>query len=154
MTRLLATLAVLSTTLGEPACRMPAPSPASGPTADRATQAELVKAREAVWRAYFGGDEASLVRLLPEHMVGMGRDRAAIIVDAQAFAREGGRLVSITFTNDEFFVSADVAVVYSHYDARLDTRGTASGMVGRAIELFIRRDGRWQNPSWHLDPER
>jgi hypothetical protein len=89
---------------------------------DSATRAELIVAREAVWRAYFAGDSAALTRLLPERMVGMGEHRADIIVNAQAFARGGGRLEKIEFTCDEFFVSGNVAVVFSSYRADLRQR--------------------------------
>jgi ketosteroid isomerase-like protein len=113
-------------------------------------RAELFAARDAVWRAYFAGDTAALTRILPAEMPGMGQDRAGIIADAQAFAREGGRLVTITFSDDEFYVQGDVAVLWSRY--RVDLTGPEGPQVmeGRAIELFARQEGRWINPSWHL----
>jgi hypothetical protein len=53
---------------------------------------------------------------------------------------------------DEFYISGDVAVVLSNY--RVDHEHTRARDVdtGRAIEVFERRDGRWINPYWHLDP--
>jgi ketosteroid isomerase-like protein len=127
------------------ACVVP-PSPI-----DAATRAELVQARDAVWRAYYAGDTARLLRILPKRMVGMDQDRAAIIRDAQAFAAAGGRLVKLEFKCDEFFVSGDVAVVYSQYTTETEKSGKRTAHSGRAIEVFERRDGRWVNPSWHLD---
>lgn len=119
---------------------------------DASTKVALITAREAVWRAYFQGDTAALVRLLPEKMVAMGRDRAAIIQDAKAFAKEGGKYLGIAFTQDQFFVNGNTAILWSHYDARLtDAAGKPNSMSGMAIELFVKQDGRWINPHWHLD---
>jgi hypothetical protein len=118
---------------------------------DSAVRAQLVEAREAVWRSWYAGDSARLVELLPEPMVGMGRTRADIIAEAQGSARSGTRLVDITFTCDEFFVSGDVAVVYSNYRVQRNAAGKPEVETGRAIELFERRNGKWVNPSWHLD---
>jgi ketosteroid isomerase-like protein len=85
-------------------------------------------------------------------MVAMGRDRASIIQDAKAFRRDGGKYVGMTFTNDEFFVNGSTAVIWSHYDAHLtDSTGRPTKMSGQAIELFVKQDGRWINPHWHLD---
>ena len=139
------------------ACRDDAPPPAVAEcrvppvTIDSATHSELVQARDAVWQAYFAGDSARLVALLPEPMVGMNQTRAEIIAEAQAGARDGRRLVDLGFTCDEFFLSGNVAVVYSSYRAEVEHEGSRSTQTGRAIELFERRDGRWVNPSWHLD---
>ena len=114
-------------------------------------RAQLVEAREAVWRAYFAGDSARLVELLPEQMVAMGKDRAGIIAEAQELVRGGGRLVNLEFRCDEFFVSGDVAVVYSDYHAEVRGMDKPWVMRGRAIEVFERKNGRWINPSWYLD---
>jgi hypothetical protein len=139
------------------ACSRPTPPEATPPCAvspvpvDSSARAQLVEARDAVWRAWFAGDSAGLVRLLPEPMVGMGQSRAEIIAEAQGFARGGGRLVKLDFTCDEFFLSGDVAVVYSNYRTETSEGGKPSVKTGRAIEVFERRDGKWVNPSWHLD---
>ena len=136
-----------------PPAEMPCVAPSSSPI-DSSTRAQVVEAREAVWRAYYAGDSARLAELLPERMVGMGQDRAGIIADAQESARSGTRLLDIGFTCDEFFLSGDVAVVYSNYVTSMERGGKRSEEAGRAIELFERRDGKWINPSWHLDQAR
>ena len=120
---------------------------------DSATRAQLVIARDAVWRAWFAGDSAALVRLLPEPMVGMDQDRAAIIADAQGSAGAGRRLEKLEFTCDEFYVSGDVAVVFSNYRTDVRDGNELDVTTGRAIELFERRNGVWVNPSWHLDED-
>lgn len=113
----------------------------------------LITARAAVWRAYFEADSARLVQLLPERMVAMGKHRADIIRDAQGFVANGGRFVGITFSDDEFYVRGSIALVFSKYQVALTQQGKLTSMSGRAIELFEKRDGRWINPSWHLDDE-
>lgn len=118
---------------------------------DSATRAELISARDAVWRAYYQGDTTTLGRLLPEPMFGMGQSRANIIASAAAFG-QGRTLHGITFMCDEFYVSGDVAVVLSNYRVDHEHGGTRAVDAGRAIEVFERRDGRWINPYWHLDP--
>ena len=113
-------------------------------------RAALIAAREAVWRAYFAGDSARLVELLPERMVGMPQDRKEIIADAQEFRRGGGVLREISFGDDEIVMRDGIAVTYSRYRVLLENAGKRDSMVGFAIELFVREDGRWINPSWHL----
>jgi hypothetical protein len=119
-------------------------------TLDSTTLKELIAARESVWRAYFEGDSARLVELLPEQMFAM-HDRAQIIADSRGFAANGGKFVGISFTDDRFFVRGNVAQVQSRYRVALTNAGQPDSMSGFAIELFEKRDGRWINPSWHLD---
>jgi hypothetical protein len=121
-------------------------------TIDAATRAELVTAREAVWRAFYQGDSAALVRLLPERMTAMGEDRAGIIKSAIAMKRSGVRYQRMEFTNDQFFLNGNVAVVWADYVVHLlDNKGKPMRRPGRAIELFVREQGKWINPHWHLD---
>lgn len=127
----------------------------AGQVIDPRVRAELVTAREAVWRAWFQGDSAALVKLLPERMTAMGQDRAGIIRDAQEFKRGGGKFIRMEFTDDQFLVNGNTAIVWSHYVAHLtDGKGVPNQRKGRAIEIFVRDGGRWINPHWHLDDER
>lgn len=125
--------------------------PGEPPVAERAA---LLEAREAVWRAWFAGDSARLVELLPERMVGMGEDRARIIASAQAFRRGGGVLTGIEFSDDEIVMRDAMAVTYAKYRVLLENAGVRDSMVGFAIELFVKEGGRWINPSWHLHGNR
>lgn len=110
----------------------------------------LLRAREDVWRAYFEGDSAKLAQLLPERMVGMDRSRDSIIGDALNYAKNGGQLVGITFTDDEFYIRGTVAVVYSRYRLQLQAGTQVTTTTGKAMELFEWVDGQWVNPSWFL----
>lgn len=129
-----------------------APMTAGAPTAATMLNAPpaLLEAREAVWRAYFTGDSALLVSLLPEEMVGMGETRAQIIANSLAFARGSRRYEGITFSDDEFILSDSLAVTFANYEVKLSENGKPMPRRGRAIEVFRLRDGRWTNPSWHL----
>ena len=124
------------------------------PSLDRQTLDELIAAREGVWRAFFQADSTRLVALLPDTMFAMGKHRADIIADAKGFAANGGRFVGISFTDDNFFVRGDVALVQSRYRVELTEGGKPAVMSGVAIELFERRNGKWINPSWHLDDDK
>ena len=115
-------------------------------------RAELTNVREAVWRAYFTGDSAALVKLLPERMSAMPQERREIIRDAQMYVRDGGKFVSIDFADDRFFVDGNVAIVWSRYAVHLrDAADVARRQEGCAMELFTRKGDRWINPYWHLD---
>ena len=143
-------IAVLLVGLGLGGCA-PGRRQLSGvPQPSAAERAALLEARDAVWRAWFAGDSARLVELLPERMVGMGEDRAKIIADAQAFQRGGSVLTGISFSEDEIVMRDGIAVTYARYRVLLENAGKRDSMVGFAIELFVKEDGRWVNPSWHL----
>ena len=116
-----------------------------------AQRTALLAAREAVWRAYFNGDSLGLVAALPERMVGMGKHRDAIIADAIGFRTGGGKLVSVSFSNDEFLVEGTMALLLSDYRVVTSHGGKEGVMAGKAIEVFTLQDGRWRNPYWHLD---
>ena len=127
---------------------------AQSSTVDPATRAELIAAREAIWHAWFANDTMQLERLLPEAAVaGEGRgyqDRDAILEGARRFAQAGGKLVGLTFSGTDIGVFGDVAVVRSVYRYETEIGGKRSVSTGRATEVFVRRDGKWLNPFWHL----
>jgi len=66
-------------------------------------RAELLKTREAVWRAWFTNDRGALDKLLPDELIGINNgeeqwDTRAIALEGAAhFAGDGGRLVRIEF---------------------------------------------------------
>ena len=49
----------------------PAASGAADPAASAAVDADVLKLREAAWRAYFAGDEAALGAMLPPDFIGI-----------------------------------------------------------------------------------
>ena len=131
-------------------------------TLDDRSRAELLAAREQVWRAWFAYDSVQLERLLPrDNFIAAGSDsvwrtREQTIADSRAFARGGGRLVSIEFPRTEMQVFGDVVVIYTTFRYTTEHGGQQNRAAGNAVEVFVRRNGGWQNPSWYLDfvPER
>ena len=122
---------------------------------DSTGKAELLKARDRIWRAWFANDSAELQRLLPPAVVaaeGDGyEDRAAIMAGSKRFAASGGKLVRIQFFNTEIVSYGNIAIVHARYELETDNRGKRSTQAGQATEIFIRREGKWVNPFWHLD---
>ena len=45
----------------------------------------------------------------------------------------------------------DVVVLYGRYEAVIHSNGMERTLRGRLTEMFVRRDGRWLHPGWHLD---
>jgi ketosteroid isomerase-like protein len=116
----------------------------------------LLEAREAVWRAYFAGDRATLEKLLPAELltVDQGSDwgnRQSVMEGSARFAAGGGKLLRLEFPKTEIQAYGYVAVVYSNYVYEIETGGKSFSSAGRATEVFVYRNGAWVNPSWHLD---
>jgi ketosteroid isomerase-like protein len=118
----------------------------------------LLDAREAVWRAYFAGDRATLERLIPEETVAIdpGADpnwsgRQRILEGSVEFAKSGGKLIKLEFPKTEIQMYGMTAVIYSIYSYELETGGQRSTHTGRVTEVFVLRNGQWLNPGWHMD---
>jgi hypothetical protein len=41
-------------------------------------------------------------------------------------------------------------LIYTTYEAVLDIGSAETMMRGHATEFFVRRDGQWWHPGWHL----
>jgi hypothetical protein len=91
---------------------------------------ELLKVREGVWRDWFGGHRAALLKILPPDFVGIGagdgpfRNRAETIADSEGFA------------------------------AATSQSGASNTVGGRCTEIFLRSERGWLHPGWHLDSGR
>ena len=120
-------------------------------------RAELLKVREAVWRAWFADDQAALERVLPEDTLAINNGEEAwetreeVLKTAAQFVADGGRLIRLEFPRVEVRTYGDVAVLYSLFTTETELQGKRSTSSGRATEIFIRRDGQWLNAGWHLD---
>lgn len=125
--------------------------------ANVAVDQEVLAAREAAWRAYFGGDVRTLGELLPQEFIGIGMndapfaDRAMTLDGARAFRERGGRLVRLAFPETQAQRLGDVVVLYGRYEAVILSGGAERTLRGRLTEMFVRRDGKWLHPGWHLD---
>ena len=117
----------------------------------------LLDAREAVWRAYFAGDRATLEKLIPEETITIEAgennwsNRQTILDGSAQFAKGGGKLVKLEFPKTEIQVYGFTAVVYSNYLMELETGGQKVIQAGRVTEVFVLRKGQWVNPGWHMD---
>lgn len=122
-------------------------------------RAELLKAREAVWRAWFAGDAAALRQLLPKETIALAAgpegwtDRDAIVRSSSEFAGSGGRLVTLEFPRTEVQTYGATAILYTSYHFETETAGARASERGKAVEVFVRRDGSWINTGWQLAPE-
>jgi ketosteroid isomerase-like protein len=117
----------------------------------------LLDAREAVWRAYFSGDRATLEKLIPEETIAIEAGdnnwstRPTILDGSERFAKSGGKLVKLEFPKTEIQVYGNTAVVYSNYSYELETGSQRINQAGRVTEVFVLRKGQWVNPGWHMD---
>jgi hypothetical protein len=118
---------------------------------------EVLQLREAAWRAWFAGDEAGLGRMLPPEFIGINMQagpfstRDETLEQAKAFRAGGGRLVRLEFPETRAQRYGDVVVLYGRYVAVMESEGIERTASGRLTEVFVRRDGRWLHPGWHLD---
>ena len=117
----------------------------------------LLEAREAVWRAYFAGDRATLEKLIPPETIAIEAgdnnwsNRQTILDGSTQFAKNGGKLIKLEFPKTEIQVYGPTAVVYSTYALELETGGQRTNQTGRVSEIFVLRKGEWVNPGWHMD---
>lgn len=117
----------------------------------------LLDAREAVWRAYFAGDRATLEKLIPQETVAIEAgdntwsNRQTILDGSSEFAKGGGKLVKLEFPRTEIQLYGPTAVVYSDYVYELEAGGQHINRAGRVTEVFVMRKGQWVNPGWHMD---
>jgi hypothetical protein len=124
---------------------------------DPTLRAELVAARDRIWRGWFANDRAVLDAMLPPEFVGIGfgggpfDTRESAVKGAADFAAGGGKLRRLEFQDDRVQVFGDVVTLFSNYVLEFEVGGEKVTQSGRATEIFVRRDGRWTNPAWHLD---
>ena len=119
-------------------------------------RAELMKAREAVWRAWFSGNDAALRVLLPPETIALaaGRDgwsdRDAILQSSAEFAKGGGTLTRLEFPRTEIQRYGATAILYTSYLFETSTNGKKATEQGKAVEIFVRRHQGWVNSGWQL----
>jgi uncharacterized membrane protein YphA (DoxX/SURF4 family) len=132
----------------------------SGLAARPDDRAELMKAREAVWRAWFVNDTKALEAMVPPDTIVIGsgqerwRNQADILQSAARFQTSGGKLIRLEFPQTEIQRFGDVAIFYSKYLYETEEDGKRSVTTGRVTEIFVLRNGKWTNPGWHTDTER
>src|SRR5437660_5049503 len=109
----------------------------------------LLDAREAVWRAYFAGDRATLEKLIPEETVTIDAgyndwsNRQSILNGSTEFAKSGGKLIKLEFPKTEIQMYGMTAVIYSLYSYDQEAGGQRSTHSGGVTEIFVLRNGQW-----------
>jgi hypothetical protein len=125
---------------------------------DDGERASLMKAREAVWRAWFGGDEAALRKLLPPELITIEPGSSSFgtlkstLDGSRGFAAGGGKLTRIVFPTTEIQVYGNTAILYTSYEMDLQSGGQKRTERGMATEVFVNKDGAWLNTGWQLAP--
>jgi ketosteroid isomerase-like protein len=120
-------------------------------------RSEILKAREAVWRAWFANDIKALQIMVPPDtiVISAGEDQwktqAEVFQSAADFQKEGGKLVRLEFPRTEIQRFGNVVIIWSKYLVETETKGKRSLTSGRVTEVFVRRHGQWTNPGWHTD---
>jgi hypothetical protein len=118
---------------------------------------QILTAREAVWKAWFGNDRATLEKLIPEEAIAIDdgseawSDRAAILSGAQRFADSGAKLVRLEFPKTEMQIYGNTIVIYTSYVYEIEANGKREAKAGRGTEIFVRRANDLVNVGWHLD---
>ena len=131
--------------------------PAFAQGAGVADRDAILKAREAVWRAWFAGDIPTLKRLVPAETIVISggeeawKHQAEVLQSSETFHTGGGKLLTLEFPHTEVQRFGDVAVTWSTYRLEMDVKGKRSVDAGRATEIFVLRNGEWVNPGWHTD---
>lgn len=132
----------------------------SGLAASPNDRAELLKVREAVWRAWFANDTKTLEKLVPADtiVISAGEEKwhnqAEVFQSAAQFQAAGGKLIRLEFPRTEIQRFGDVAITYSQYVYETEVDGKRSLTSGRVTEIFVLRNGKWTNPGWHTDSEK
>jgi hypothetical protein len=117
----------------------------------------VLAAREAVWRAYFTNDRATLEKLIPEEAIAIDdgaeawSNRAAILAGAQGFADSKGKLVRLEFPKTEMQIYGNTIIIYTNYIYEIEANGKRTAFRGRGTEMFVRRGDDLVNVGWHLD---
>jgi hypothetical protein len=118
---------------------------------------DVLALRESAWRAWFAGDEAALRSMLPEEFLGIGwdgqeiSDRSQAIASSRDFKKAGGRLVSLSFPETRAQRFGDTVVFYGSYEVTFAIGTKEQTVRGKLTEAFVKSDGRWVHPGWHLD---
>jgi hypothetical protein len=117
---------------------------------------QILAKREAVWKAWFGNDRATLEKLIPEEVVAINdgdegwAHRAEIFAGSKSFAESGGKLVRLEFPKTEMQVYGNTVIIYTTYVYETEINGKRTTITGRGTEMFVRRGDELVNVGWHL----
>jgi ketosteroid isomerase-like protein len=120
-----------------------------------AERADVLAARDAVWRAWFAGDTDRLTKLVPPELITLDDSdefgsRASNVEMSRGFAASGGKLTRLVFPRTEFQAYGQTVILYTTYEMDLTQGGKTRTDRGIATEVFVRQNGRWLNTGWQL----
>ena len=119
----------------------------------------ILAKRDAVWKAWFANDRATLDKLIPEEAIAINSgakewsNRAAILEGAKVFADSGAKLVKLEFPKTEIQAYGNTVLIYTTYLYETEKDGKRTTTSGRGTEMFVRRGDELVNVGWHLDDE-
>lgn len=117
----------------------------------------ILKARENVWRAWFGNDKAALAKAIPKEIIAINtgdgdlRHLDGVMGSSESFVKSGSKLVKLEYPKDEIQVYGSVILIYTTFLFEIENNGKRGTTAGRATDMFIIRDGNFVNVGWHLD---
>jgi len=131
--------------------------PAPAGTLSAADLADLLRVRKSVWEQFFIGDTAGMRAVLSPSLIAITSSDTLwhgleeTLASSAAFAKGGGAVRGLTFTSDVVHNLGDVAVMFSQYRYERITNGASTTVRGHVTEVFVKRNGRWEHTSWHID---
>jgi uncharacterized protein DUF4440 len=122
--------------------------------------ADLLRARATVWRAWFAGDTNTLKEFIPAETIVMSggetewKRQSDVLRSSVDFHSKGGKLIRLEFPRTEVQHFGKVAIIWSSYVVETEVGGQRCLGSSRVTEIFVWRRGHWTNPGWHTDPEK
>lgn len=116
----------------------------------------ILAKREAVWKAWFTNDRATLEKLIPEEVIAINdgeeawAHHAEVFAGSKSFAESGAKLVRLEFPKTEMQVYGNTVIIYTTYVYETEMNGKRSTTSGQATEMFVRRGDELVNVGWHL----
>lgn len=117
----------------------------------------ILKAREKVWRAWFGNEKATLEKAIPKEIIAINTAQgdlthfSDVMESSEKFVKSGSKLVKLEYPKDEIQVYGSVIILYTTFLFEIESNGVRRATAGRATDMFIIRDGNFVNVGWHLD---
>lgn len=120
---------------------------------------EILAKRDAVWKAWFTNDRATLEKLIPAEAIAINSgmtewsNRDAILASAKDFVDSGAKLVRLDFPKTQIQNYGNIVLIYTTYSYDVEKDGKRTTTNGRGTEMFVWRGEELVNVGWHLDDE-